>query len=204
MVKPVDYIADQNVLFLDLSSSCSGWCVANFNKEKRQTDILDYGAFWFVDDDTLGFKYNKVAKFIKELCKLWKIKTVLSEAYFSNPYKSMGTNVVAELHGVIRSELYNLEEIPVWLETPPQTWRSAGLGVKKDASKAGSSAWKFPTKIRVEEVLNFKFPEKIKSNLNDKMRKMPTDVIDAIGICIGYLSLEPNGCKIFRIEEIKE
>lgn len=195
----VEYLGSK-LLFLDLSSSCSGFVVANFNREESRTYILKSGAFWYEPDIPHGLKYYHVCKLITKLCKDYNITGVVMEGYFINPYQTGGCSVVPELQGSVKAFLQTLKSVPTCSIYPPQSWR-ASCKIKKDARKAGSAAWKESTKIKIEEILNIKFPEKIVSNVTNKMRKFPYDISDALGICIGWLKASPNNCKTFKIME---
>jgi len=197
MTTVVESIGDKPALFLDLSSKCTGWCISQVID--NEVNIFKCGSFWYDDTENHGVKYNKTANFIKELCRTWNIKSVISEAYFTRA--GFGCQVCVELHGVIKSALQDLEDIPTYEEICVQSWRSGGLKVKKDPTKTGSAAWKPNTKKRVEEILNFKFPDYIISNVTNKKRKLSYDLVDAVGICLGYLSLEPNNFKKFILNK---
>ena len=194
----VEYLGEGNILFLDISSSCTGWSIAAFNKDKAETDIIKVGVFWFEDDVTHGYKYNKLCSFIKELVRDYKINAVVAEAYFLNAYQLAGAAICPEIQGAVQASLYELDPVPSWQTIAPQSWR-AGLKIKKDTTKTGSAAWKEVTKQRVEQILGT-MPLKIKSNINSKLRKTPYDLFDSLGICMGYLSLDPNNCKTFRFK----
>lgn len=195
----VEYLGPTPILYLDISSSITGYTIALFNRDKSEAIITRTGAFWFNDEDTHGLKYNKLCRFIKELCREYKITGVVAEAYFLNPYQLAGGAICPEIQGSVKSALFDIEEPPAWYVIAPNSWRAA-LGIKKDTTKAGVGAFKIPTKIKIEQMLNFKFPEKIKSNLNGKLRKVPFDIFDSLGVCMGWLASQPNGCKSFIIE----
>jgi len=195
----VEYLGDK-LLFLDLSSTCTGYVVTDFNKDKSEAEILDCGAFWYEADITHGLKYYTICKFILELCKKYHICGIVLEGYFINPYKTGGCSVVPELQGAVKAFVYTLSLIPSCSIFPPQSWRSS-CKIKKDATKTGGAAWKEVTKKRIEEILNIKFPEKVISNVTEKNRKFPYDISDSLGICIGWLKASPNYCTKFIINK---
>ena len=58
------------------------------------------------------------------------------------------------------------------------------------------------TKLKIEKILGTKFPAKVRSNINGKLRQMPYDLCDAFGVCMGWLTKDPNNCKTFVLKEV--
>jgi len=127
------------------------------------------------------------------------IDLVVYEQYFVSLNKGHGASVVAEAIGNVKSSCY-FPEIPLKYDgIPPPSWRSA-LNIKKDKSLKGSSQWKVPTKIQVQKILNIKFPDKIIDTMSGKKRNTPTDLVDSMGVCMGYLRKQ-NRSMEFEINE---
>lgn len=168
-----------NILFLDLSSSCTGYTVITLDFEAKKAKFKKAGAIWFNSDWKNQEKYSYIFNSIVNYFNIVdQIDFCVCEAYMLNPKKRMGSLVGPELHGAVQVAL---SEIGVtYMTMPVQTWRKH-LGVKKDAD----GDYKQPTKIEVEKVVTL--PVEIKSNITGSMRALPNDLVDAIGIALGTL-----------------
>lgn len=196
----VKYLGDSPVLFLDISSTCTGFVVAQFDNFTKVTKINKIGVLWFHNDWAHGQKYKYLRDFITDVAYMhYKVNEIVSEKYFCNPNGGMGTAVVSEATGAVKSACFDVQPTIGFYDIGPSSWRSI-LNIKKDKSYKGSKAWKEPTKVKVEEILGIKLPEKIISNINGKERTCPTDLWDALGICLAWLTSPENGCTKFEID----
>jgi hypothetical protein len=197
----VKNLGDRPVLYLDISSTCTGFVVAQLDNVTKIASITKVGVLWFKDEWEHGQKYKYLRDFITDAAYIhYKVNDIVSEKYFCNPNGGMGTAVVSEATGAVKSACFDVEPNLGFYDIGPPSWRSI-LGIKKDKTYTGSKAWKEPTKVRVEEILGIKLPERVISNINGKERKCPTDLWDALGICLAWLSSPENGCTKFVIED---
>ena len=172
-------VGDTNILFLDLSSNCTGYTVVSLDFLNKSAKIKKSGAIWFNPDwknqEKYSYLFNAVTNYFNIIDQ---IDFCVCEAYMINPKKRMGCLVGPELHGAIQVAL---AEIGVtYMTMPVQTWRKH-LGVKKDAS----GDYKNPTKIQIEKLVTL--PVDIKSNITGSMRALPNDLVDSLGIAVGSM-----------------
>lgn len=196
----VEYLGDEPTLFLDISSTCTGWAVASMDRKTRKAKIKKAGVMWFHKDWDHGRKYKEIQDFILNVAYIqFRIQNIVAEGYMVNPKRAMGTLVIPEATGAVKACCYEAA-IPLGFRTIlPQSWRSA-LGIKKNKKIAGTKAWKEPTKEIIENILG-KLPETVMNNITGKERATPYDLYDALGVCLGWLSREPNSCTEFVLEE---
>ena len=172
-----------NILFLDLSSSCTGYTLASVDFEAKKAKVTKIGAIWFDKYWNNQDKYHYIYRALTVYFNIiGQIDYCFAEAYMINPNKKMGCLVGPELHGAVQVAL---AEIDIKYKTiAPQTWRSQ-LGIKGIKTASGSKDYKTPTKECVEQYI--KIPETIISNITKVERKTPNDVTDAVAICLGTL-----------------
>lgn len=174
-----DKVGDTSILFLDLSSNCTGYTVVNLDFINKTAKIKKSGAIWFnpewKNQEKYSYLFNAVTNYFNIIDQ---IDFCVCEAYMLNPKKRMGCAVGPELHGAIQVAL---SEIGVtYMTMPVQTWRKH-LGVKKDAS----GDYKKPTQVQIEKMVTL--PQEIKSNITGSMRQLPNDLVDSLGIAVGSL-----------------
>jgi len=179
-------VTDVNILFLDVSSTCTGYCIANINFENKKANITKTGAIWLDNHWSHQQKYAYIYEAIVNY--FWIIQQVdyiVVEAYALNPKKRTGCQVGPEMQGVIKCAA---EQNGVKVSSfTPQSWRME-LNIKPiiTKGKAGNKKdYKTPTKNRILEYV--KIPEESISNITNNTRKTPSDVYDSIGICLGWL-----------------
>jgi len=194
-----EYLGDDRALFLDISSTCTGYVVASMCRATKVATIHKAGVLWFGKDWPHGQKYRYLQEFIVDVAYVqYRIQDIVAEQYFTNPHSGMGTQVVSEATGAAKASCFEVMPPMGFYLIPPQSWRAA-LEIKKDTTKKGKLAFKDPTKAKIEELLKIKLPEKMVSNIDGKSKTTPSDLADALGVCMGWLSLEPNSCTKFII-----
>lgn len=177
-----------NLLFLDLSSSCTGYSLAEVNFTNKSAKITKAGALWFDDSFSNQEKYHYLFSCITNYFYIIdKIDYCVCEAYAINSKKMMGAQVGPELHGAIQVAL---AEVGVKYSTiSPQTWRSQ-LQLKPiitvNAKGSKERNYKDPTKDYVSAQVTL--PAKITSNVTKNQRAFPYDITDAICIGCGFLT----------------
>lgn len=172
-------IESVNILFLDISSTCTGYAIMNVNFETKRANLVKAGAVWLNPDWSHQEKYHYMYHAISSY--FWvveKIDHIVVEQYSVNPMKMMGVNVVSEMQGSIKAAAWeNGVKVNSIL---PQTWRSV-LKIKKIGKD-----FKGPTKTKVLEYVSV--PEESVSNITKSTRKTPSDLYDAIAIGIAWLN----------------
>lgn len=177
-----------NILFLDLSSSCTGYSLVKVDFTQKKAKFLNAGVIWFNDEWNNQEKYHYLFSSITNYFNIvGQVDYCVAEAYMINQNKMMGSHVGPELHGVLQVAL---AEIGVKYKTIlPQTWRSQ-LGIKPSVSldKNGKKKrdFKTPTKQEVSKVCST-IPAQIVSNITNNNRATPTDLYDALAISMGFL-----------------
>jgi Holliday junction resolvasome RuvABC endonuclease subunit len=172
-------IEEIHILFLDLSSSCTGYTVVKLDFLNKKATFKKAGAIWFNQDwknqEKYAYLFNAIVNYFNIIDQ---VDFCVCEAYMLNPKKRMGSLVGPELHGAVQVAL---AEIGVtYMTMPVQTWRKH-LGIKKDAS----GDYKNPTKIEIEKYTTL--PTEIISNITGSTRALPNDLVDALGIAAGSL-----------------
>lgn len=197
----IEYLGDSPNLYLDISSACTGFAIASMDTQSRTATIYKAGIMLFPKEWSDGVKYKFLVDFILNVAYIqYKIQAVIAEGYAVNFKRAMGTLKIPEMHGAVKCSCQETA-IPLSFHIIyPQSWRAA-LGIQKDASKSGSSTWKIPTKKRIEELLKYTFPSHTTNIIDGKSRKLTYDLVDAIGIALGWLTKEPNSCTKYIIKD---
>lgn len=180
-------VTNVNVLFLDISSTCTGYAIASVNFETKTAEMTKAGCLWFDDSWSHQEKYLYAFDAIQNY--FWvveKVDFIVVEAYSVNPSKMSGVNVVSEMQGSIKTAAQsNGVKVTSML---PQSWRSI-LRIKPNVApgKNGKNVrdYKLPTK---ECVLTYmSVPDKVTSNITGNLRTTPSDVYDSLAIALAWL-----------------
>ena len=176
-----------NILFLDVSSTCTAYAVAEANWEARSAKFLQAGAIWFpkVSNEE---KYLYIGLAIREYFYVTgNCDYIIHESYAINPKQMGGVLVCPEMIGAIK---FAATENGIGINSiSPQSWRkhckikpliTVGPNGKKRRD------YKKPTKDFVLQHVNI--PEKVLSNITHNTRSTPSDLYDAIAIGYGWLS----------------
>lgn len=187
---PEVHVGNVNGLFLDASSTCTGYTIVNFdisNKRKPAT-LTKAGVLWFGSDwehgDIYSYIYNSIVTYFDIV---EKIDLIVYEQYSVNPDKGSGILVLPELIGCVK--LAGKEAgIPV-LNILPQTWRSQ-IQLKPDikVTKEGKNKRDYKTPcINYMKSLVKNYPDQSVSNITKKTRATPSDLADSMGVALGWL-----------------
>ncbi len=172
-----------NVLFLDISSTCTGYAVANIDFSTKKVTWKSTGALWLNPKWPHQEKYLYMHEAIVNY--FWIVEAIdycVVEQYSINPKKMAGIHVVPEMQGAIKAAA---AQHGVTVDSIlPQTWRSR-LGIKKKKLPNGKSDYKVPTMERIADFVEI--PEQSTSNITQKDRRTPSDVYDALGVGLGWL-----------------
>jgi len=172
-------ITDVNILFLDVSSTCTGYSIFNLDFGLKHAKLTKAGALWLDTNWTHAEKYSYIFHaLVNYFWIIEKIDYIVVEQYSINPKKMAGVHVVPEMMGVIKVAA---NENGVKVDSIlPQSWRKL-LGIKKE-----NDDWKIPTKKKILEYAPH-IPEESVSNITNNLRRTPFDVYDAIAVGIGWL-----------------
>ena len=168
-----------NILFLDISSTCTGYAIANVDFGTKIVKWTRTGALWLDPDWSHQQKYNYMFHVISNY--FWVVEGIdymVVEQYSFNKNKMMGVQVVPEMQGAIKCAA---EENGVKVTSIlPQTWRKI-LGIKKNSE----GDFKEPTKAKVLEYVQI--PEEVISNITGAKRQTPYDVFDAMALAMAWV-----------------
>jgi hypothetical protein len=204
-------------LFLDLSSSCSGYSIARM--EGRKCTIVRAGAMWFPSDCPNGQKYYQMQQAIGEFYTVNAITDIIYESYHVNPNQVGNSLVVPEMIGAVKAACYDIFGSPIGIEeSSPTDWRGR-LGIKAiktpKLDKAGNPTFRKSRSGRMMEVVERDYktpvielvdnlfpgqiPKQVKSNVTGNARSMPNDFYDSMAICISWH--KKWGCSEFILQE---
>lgn len=186
------HIKNVNVLFLDVSSTCTGYVVVSMNIGDRKDPVTfkKAGCLWFGPDWDHQTKYSYIFNAVLTYFEVVEqIDLLIHEQYSVNKDRMSGVMVVPEMIGAIKVAA---KENGVRVDSiPPQTWR-AQIGLKPDVQKGGGKDGKDKRdyKTPCKEIMNKLFkniPEEVISNITKKNRATPSDLYDAKGVALGWL-----------------
>ena len=166
------------ILFLDISSTCTGYAVADKGK------IVEVGVKWFPKEWGIAEKCHELRQWVYATFFLADLEKVVYERYSFNMKNPNGALACPQIQGAVLSALGQSDRFE---DITPQTWRKH-CGLKK----AKTENWKEVTEAHFRAL--YDIPEKIESNVTGNLRTTPSDYFDALGICIGWHKM--NGLEI--------
>jgi hypothetical protein len=171
-------VTTNNILFLDVSSTCTGYAVATVDFKAKTANFHSAGALWLNPKWCHQEKYCYMSNAITNYFSIVeKIDYIVVEQYSFNSKKMMGVQVVPEMIGAIKSCAWDVG-VKVG-SILPQSWRST-LKIKKD-----DKGYKIPTKDKILQYVQV--PDKSVSNITRKERTTPFDLYDALGVGMAWL-----------------
>lgn len=187
---PEVLVKNVNVLFLDVSSTCTGYAVASLDVSDKKSPVLikKAGILWFNDEWDHPTKYSYIFNAILTYFEVVEnIDLIIHEQYSVNKDKMAGVMVVPEMIGAIKvAAKENGVKISSIL---PQTWRAqTGIKPVTKTSKTGKNSRDYKTPCK--DLMNTLFkniPDTSISNITGKSRATPSDMYDALGVCVGWL-----------------
>lgn len=179
-----EIIKYNNFLFLDASSSCTGFAIAKVDFLERSANVARAGAIWLNPKDSHQDKYCYLYDIVQQYFGVMEpVDYIVLEQYSVNMDNKNGMLVSPEIHGVIKAAAGS-NGVKVELITP-QTWRSK-IGLKAIKNPVtGKRDYKTPCKEYFDRLAII--PENVTSNITGVARKTPSDVYDALGVCEGWL-----------------
>lgn len=210
---PEQSMGDSYRLFLDMSSTCTGYTVAKFAGKK--CTIARCGVMWFPNDWTNAQKYHHVHQAIGEFYTINAVTDVIYESYHVNPNQVGNSLVVPEMIGAMKAATCDVWGMPLGTEDiSPTAWRGI-LGIKpiktpkldkngkQKTTRTGRAMYdrdyKTPTKEYVDKALGNVIPDKLISNVTGNPRSTPSDLYDSLAICLAWH--KKFGCDEFVIKE---
>lgn len=182
---PQVLIKNVGILFLDVSSTCTGYTIAvlNLGDRSQPVTIKKSGCLWFGSDWDHQTKYSYIFNAVLTYFEVVEnIDLIIHEQYSVNKDRMAGVMVVPEMIGAIKVAA---KENGVKVDCiPPQTWR-AQIGLKP-ITVNGKRDYKTPCKEIMNKLFG-KVPEEVISNITKKLRATPSDVYDSMGVCLGWL-----------------
>jgi len=182
-------IEDVNVLFLDVSSTCTGYAIASLNFNTLNASLNKAGVIWLNDKWTHAEKYSYLGNSISNY--FWiteKIDYIVAEQYSVSGKRQLGTLVVPEAIGALKAYAHDVGGINIDTILP-QSWRSTlKIKPKTYKNKKGETKrdFKEPTAQIIENRVK-DIPKEMTSNITRKQRKTPSDLYDAIGISLAWI-----------------
>jgi len=181
-------VGNSHILFLDVSSTCTGYSIAEIDFVHKKAKIKKAGVIWFNDKWSHQEKYAYIFNAILTYFEIIEqIDYIVHEAYAINMNQRSGILVCPEMIGAIKTaaEENNTKVSSI----TPQTWRKQleikpNISIDKNGKKHRD--YKEPTKQKILELLDV--PEKSTSNITNNERTTPSDMYDALGVCIGWLN----------------
>lgn len=177
-IKDGQEVGDIRILFMDISSTCTGYASCSLDFATKKATWKSAGALWLNPKWEHQTKYLYMHEAINNY--FWivdQIDYIVAEQYSINPKRMAGVCVVPEMQGAIKAAAAsNGVKVDSIL---PQSWR-AQLRIKK-----ANGEYKTPTKNKVLEYVAV--PETSISNITNIERTTPSDLYDAIGVGLGWL-----------------
>jgi hypothetical protein len=158
------------ILFLDISSTCTGYAVADKGK------IAGVGVKWFPKEWKTPEKCIEMSFWVNTLCQNRNVEKIVYERYSFNMKNPNGALACPQIQGAVFAGSLGSKQLE---DITPQTWRKH-CGLKK----AKTENWKQVTEAHFRAL--YDIPEKIESNVTGNLRTTPSDYFDALGICIGW------------------
>lgn len=197
---PETEMGESNRLFLDMSSQCTGYVVANFSGKKCTISRL--GVMWFGNDWLNGQKFHHMHQAVGEFYTINAITDIIYESYHVNPKQVGNSLVVPEMIGAMKAACFDIFGMPIGYEDfSPTAWRGQ-LGIKpikspklnkngvQETTKAGKprydNDWKTPVINYMDKMFDNQIPKMLRSNITGNLRSTPNDLYDALGICCGW------------------
>jgi len=210
---PETQMGDSYRLFLDISSTCTGYTVAKF--EGRKVTISRLGVMWFENQWTNAQKYHHMHQSIGEFYSINAITDVIYESYHVNPNQVGNSLVVPEMIGAMKAATCDIWGMPLGTEEMgPTAWRGV-LGIKpiktpkldkngvQKKTKSGRAMYdrdyKTPVKAYLDKMFNGELPSQLVSNITGNLRTTPSDMYDSLAICVAWH--KRFGCDEFIIKE---
>jgi len=194
-------VGNSHFLFLDVSSTCTGYSIAELDFVNKRAKVIKAGVLWFNDKWDHQEKYSYIFNTILTYFEVVEqIDYVVHEAYAINMNQRMGVMIVPEMIGAIKvgAAENNIKVSGI----SPQTWRKQ-LEIKPDITKGKDGKkkrdYKTPTKRKINGIVKG-IPLRSISNITGNERATPSDMYDALGVCLGWtkqhsFKINCKGCK---------
>ena len=181
------------ILAIDPSGSHLAYVIASLDLEAKEIFIIAAGMLWTPASYDKGERLRYMQSCIDSLItnppySQYILEAVISEAYFSNPrLLTSAGSIIPTVNNFL--QMATSEAGVKYQELGPSTWRSI-LQMKSVKDHAGKRDWKTPAIDYVERYKTM--PEKLRSNVDGRMRNTPHDLTDAL--CIALAVAKYHGC----------
>jgi Holliday junction resolvasome RuvABC endonuclease subunit len=181
------------ILAVDPSGSHLAYVIATLDIEAGTVEILKAGMLWapasFDKPERLRYMQSCIDSIINTPpFAEYIVDATFSEQFFSNPKMiTGGSSIIPTVNNFL--QMASSEAGIPFQEMGPSTWRSI-IGIKAAKDAAGKRDWKTPAKDYVERYTVL--PEKIRSNVDGRLRATPNDLTDAL--CIALAVAKYHGC----------
>lgn len=193
---PEHKLGDCHFLFLDASSSCTGFAIASVDYLNKRAKLTKAGALWFDPKWDHAEKYDYIYNTIQTYFEVAEqIDLIVLEQYSVNTSKGSGIMVSSELQGTILAAAQS--NGVKCLRFAPQSWRSE-CGIKPLKDENGKKDYKTPAKEFIGKHITL--PETVISNITKKPRSTPSDVFDAMCLGVGWLKRQGIKCTIRDVD----
>lgn len=206
------YLDQTRILFIDPSSSCTGFAMVGINQVRKEAEIISAGPLWFGTDWDEGKKLRYLFGAIRNYFFILNqgVSEVVCEEYFfprmGKMAKVTGSTIVPEMIGVVCLSAADEDPALDFTKVSAQAWRKL-LDVKPDVTehptlKDGRGKakkikdFKTPVARYVNEIIPV--PKEFISNITGNARQTPDDVTDVLGMAIGVL--KSRGFKTFTAQ----
>jgi len=182
------------ILFLDIGSICTGFCLVSFNPEKsKASKIEEVGFVKFDIKLPHGYRYKKMAELITDEFYIKGINRIVAESFRFNPKNPSGCLAPVQMHGAIMAACYETGTVIDFETVEVSTWKKKLIG----NGRAEKSEIEYFIKTMYPNL-----PKKAKNPHTKKENKTPQDVYDVLGITSYWLA-ENNYSIESDIKEIK-
>lgn len=182
---PEILVKNVNILFLDVSSTCTGYTIANLDISDKKAPVIikNAGVLWFDAEWDHPTKYSYIFNAILTYFELVEnIDLIIHEQYSINKDRMSGVMVVPEMIGAIKVAA---KENGVKIDSfAAQSWRSE-LKIKPVVVNKKRD-YKTPCKDLIKTLFT-NIPDSLLSNITGKNRAVPSDLYDSMGLCLGWL-----------------
>ncbi len=184
----------KTLLCLDPSSDHLAWSIVSC--EGKDALITNCGMLYATSSWELGHRLWYMNRGIRFLVDKFQAQTIVTEMFEMPRGRQQGISVIPTINNNLKILGYE-QDIEVF-EYPVPSWRKElnisgipALDKKGQLIKTKSGRpkkdFKVPTKLKVEEFLDIKIPEKLFNNSDLKLRAVPYDITDCLAISIAYL-----------------
>jgi hypothetical protein len=180
------------ILFLDISSSSTGYALAELDLQTTIASIYEIGFIKLYEGAPAGYKYNIIRNLVLNDFYIKGVDIIVAEEYFINMKNRCGCLVVPELHGALKSACFEVSPSISWQYSKVTEWKKGLTGKARIKGIKGKEEKKrIETKVR--EL--YDLPEIVINPITHKENKVPDDIYDVLGI-LTHFYIQSGATKI--------